>query len=252
MHGPTRIDLHVKVLTERVVERAKACGLHALVFAPHFERFPQIRERAARFSDDDLTVIPAREIFTGTWRNRKHLLAIGLSEPVPDFISLNGAFEELNRQNAAILVPHPMFLTVSLGPREIRAHRDAIDAIEIHNPKYFPWHDRRAEKLAAQSGIPEFASSYAHVPGTVGEVWTEFHGADPSETGLVEALTSGVPRATERRTGVRYTLRRAVELGHLGWENSWEKFDRVVLSEHEETHPSHPAYDGRFDDISVY
>ena len=65
-----RVDLHVKVLDERVVERAKARGLDALVYAPHFTRLPAIRARAARFSDDDLLVVPAREVFTGSWRDR--------------------------------------------------------------------------------------------------------------------------------------------------------------------------------------
>jgi len=61
-----RVDCHVKVLNERVVERAKRAGLDALVYAPHFTRLPEIRERAAAYSDDELLVVPAREVFTGT------------------------------------------------------------------------------------------------------------------------------------------------------------------------------------------
>jgi hypothetical protein len=38
----------------------------------------------------------------------------------------------------------------------------------------------------------------------------------------------------------------------LGYENSWEKVDRLFLSGTEPTHPGHIAYGGRFDDVAVY
>ncbi|MFW6320736.1 MAG: PHP domain-containing protein, partial [Halohasta sp.] len=56
--------MHTKILTDAVVDRAKRRGLDVLVYAPHFTRLPEIRRRAARYSDDDLLVVPAREIFT--------------------------------------------------------------------------------------------------------------------------------------------------------------------------------------------
>src|SRR6056297_2144201 len=95
------VDLHVKILDEQVVERAKARGLDALVYAPHFTRLPDIRERAERFSDDELTVFPGRELFTGTWQRRRHVLAVGLDEMVPDFLTLDGTMAELGEQSAA-------------------------------------------------------------------------------------------------------------------------------------------------------
>jgi Predicted metal-dependent phosphoesterases (PHP family) len=79
----TRVDLHVKVLDERVVERAKKREVDVLVYAPHFTRWPDIRDRAAVFSDEDLLVVPGRELFTGDWRTRQHVLALDLEEPVP-------------------------------------------------------------------------------------------------------------------------------------------------------------------------
>ena len=42
----TRVDLHVKILDETVVDRAKARDLDVLVYAPHFEHIEAIRERA--------------------------------------------------------------------------------------------------------------------------------------------------------------------------------------------------------------
>ena len=65
-----RVDPHVKVLDERVVARAKRRDIDALVYAPHVTRRPDLAARARRFSDDELLVVPARELFSGSWRNR--------------------------------------------------------------------------------------------------------------------------------------------------------------------------------------
>jgi hypothetical protein len=248
----TRVDLHVKVLDEGVVERAKARGIDVLVYAPHFVRLPAIRSRAERFSDDELLVVPGREVFTGAWRDRKHVLAVGLTDPVPDFVTLDGAMQEFARQGAAVLVPHPDFLSVSLSSRDVERFRDRIDAVEVYNPKHLPHHNRRARRLADVHALPGFASSYAHLTGTVGEAWTHFEATLDSGSALVDALRSGVSRAVDHRSGVAHEGRCLVEKAHLAWENSYEKVDRLFLSGMEPTHPRHIFYDGRFDEIAVY
>ena len=250
--GGFRVDAHVKVLNETVVERAKARGLDAVVYAPHFTRLPDVRARAERFSDDELLVVPAREVFTGDWRHRKHVLAVGLSDPVPDFITLEAAMAEFDRQNAAVLAPHPEFATVSLAAHDLRAHRDRIHGLEVYNPKHFRGHNDRARDLAAEFDLPAFGSSYAHLPSTVGEVWTTFE--EPLETAseLVAALRSGASRRVYHRDGAHHRLRCAAEFGHLFYENSWKKMDRLFLSGTEPTHPGHIAYGGAFADVSVY
>ena len=247
-----RVDVHVKVLDERVVERAKSRGIDALVYAPHFTRLPDIEARAERFSDDELLVVPAREVFTGDWRNRKHVLAVGLSEPVPDFISLEGAMAEFDRQGAAVLAPHPEFATVSLEAHDLRAHRDQIHGVEVYNPKHWADHNERARELAGEFDLPAFGSSYAHLRGTVGEVWTSFEAPLRTADELVAALKDGAPRRVYHRDGVDHRLRCAAEFGHLFYENSWKKVDRLFLSGTEPTHPDHIAYGGRFDGVSVY
>ncbi len=249
---PTRIDMHVKALDADVVTRAKARGLDALVYAPHFTRLPDIRARAERFSDDDLTVVPAREVFTGAWHDRKHVLAVGLSDPVPDFITLSGAMAEFERQDAAVLVPHPEFLNVSLDASDVAQYADVVDAVETHNAKLRRWHNRRARAAARETGLPAFGSSYAHLLGTVGEAWTAFDAEIRSAADLVEALRSGASRRVMRRRGAAHYLRGLAEFAHLGYENSWEKVDRILLSGTEATHPGHIAYDGRFEDVRVY
>lgn len=248
----TRVDPHVKILDEQVVARAKAREIDVLVYAPHFTRLPNVRERADRFSDDDLLVVPAREIFTGSWRDRKHVLALGLDDPVPDFITLDGAMEELERQGAAVLAPHPSFLSVSLTGTDVERFRDHLDAVETYNPKHLLHHDKRAMRLSRAHAVPAFGSSYAHLHGTVGEVWTEFETAIETEADLVDAFKDEVPRTVESRNGIRHLFQRTIERIHLGYENTWEKVDRILLSGMEPTHPRHIAYDGRFDSVAVY
>ncbi|MFW5965223.1 MAG: PHP-associated domain-containing protein [Halodesulfurarchaeum sp.] len=246
------VDLHVKILEESVRERAIDRGLDVLVYAPHFTRYETARKRARQYTDRDLLVLPAREIFAGHWTRRRHVLALDLEAPIPDFITLSGLMEELQNQDATVLAPHPTFLTVGLEPPELKTYRDTLDAIEVYNPKHWPLHNRRARSLAEDLDLPVFGSSYAHLPPTVGEVWTSFETSIDGEADLIDALTDGTSRRVERRDGYRHDLRRAIEFAHLGWENSWQKFDRLFLSGIEPTHPDHVAYDGRFDDVSVY
>ncbi|WP_336345804.1 PHP-associated domain-containing protein [Halalkalicoccus ordinarius] len=249
--GP-RVDCHVKLLDERVVARAQRRGLDVLVYAPHFTRWPEIRERAERFSDEDLLIVPARELFTGAWGDRKHVLALDLEAPIPDYLTFEGTLAELERQGAVVLAPHPEFATVSVDVIDLNRHSGAFHAVEAYNPKHRASHNRRAREIAMETGLPAFGSSYAHLRRTVGEVWTTFETTIDTPEDLHDALRSGVPRRVFRRSGPRHRLRRATEFAHLGWENSVEKVDRIVLSGREATHPRHLAYEGRFDDVAVY
>ncbi|PSQ16976.1 metal-dependent phosphoesterase [Halobacteriales archaeon QS_8_69_26] len=250
--GWTRVDTHVKVLDDRVVERAKQRGIDALVYAPHFTRLPAIEERARRYSDEELLVVPAREVFTGTWGERKHVLALGLESPVPDFVSLTGAMAEFERQGATVVVPHPEFFTVGLSESDVRDHRGVVDAVETYNPKYWARHDRRARAIADRLDLPRTASSYAHLRRTVGAAWTAFDRPIDDEADLLAAIVGDGGRRIAHRTGPGHRFERLAEFAHLGWENSYEKADRVFLSGTEPTHPDHVAYGGRFDDVAVY
>lgn len=244
----TRTDLHVKILDETVINRAKARGLELIVYAPHFTQLPTIEARAAEYSSDTVTVLPAREIFTGPWWQRRHLLAIGLQDPIPDFIPLELAISEVKRQGAALLVPHPTFFSVSMSASDIDQYASSLDAIEVYNPKHLPFHNNRAERLASRYTLPRFASSYAHLPTTVGEVWTKIEADIEDVHDLRDAIQSGAVASPTRRPGFTHRLRQTAEIAHLGWENSWQKFERTILKGTESTHPTNPLYPNRFRD----
>ncbi|GAB3686436.1 PHP domain-containing protein [Salinarchaeum chitinilyticum] len=258
----SRIDPHVKVLDESIVERAARRDLDAVVYAPHFTRLPEIERRARALTTEDVLVVPAREVFTGPYRNRKHVLAMGLESPVPDFISLEAAMAEFERQDATVLAPHPEYLTVGLSEADLREYADLIDAIEIYNPKYFPGHGPRSRSLATELDLPAFGSSYAHLGWTVGDVWTETTASIPRAAGddpactayaatIADALTTAETRVS-RHSGVGQRLRSASEIAHLAWENTWKKIDRIGFPGMEDTHPHDETYEGRFDDAYVY
>jgi len=248
----TRVDLHVKVLDERVVERATAAGLDVLVYAPHFTHLSTVCELAAAYTDEDLLVVPAREYFTGDWRDRRHVLAIDPDRPIPDFLGFEETLTELAGGDGAVLAPHPEFLSVGVHREEVATHGDVFDAVEVYNPKYLPWHVDRARTVARDVDLPGFASSYAHLRRTVGEVFVEFDTPIDSAEELTDAIADGGPDGLYRRRGPGHDLKRAAEVAHLGWENSWKKFDRIVLGGTPPTHPHHPNYDGAFDARSVY
>lgn len=247
----SRIDPHVKVLDQSLVERARRRGLDAVVYAPHFTQLPEIRRRAEELSTPELTVVPAREVFTGTYRNRKHVLALGLEEPVPDFVTLDAAMAEFERQDATVLAPHPEYLTVGLTESDLREYAGVIDAIEVYNPKYLPGDGPRSRSLATELDLPAFGSSYAHLGWTVGDVWTETD-RPVEEPQAVETAIVAEDNRVSRRSGVGPRLRSASEIGHLVWENTWKKIDRIGFPGMEDTHPNDDLYGGRFDDAYVY
>ena len=127
-----------------------------------------------------------------------------------------------------------------------------IDAVEAYNAKLFGRQNDRGRRIAEAFDLPTFGSSYAHLHGTVGTAWTEFEDDVRGEEALVTALKERRSRTVVRRRDPATRLRRLVEFAHLGYENSWGKLDRLLLSGMEATHPRHIAYDGRFDDVAVY
>lgn len=250
--GPgVSIDLHVKILNAQVAQRAKKRGLNGVVYAPHFTPLPEIQRRAREFSDDELIVLPAREIFTGSWKNRKHLLALDLTDPIPDFIQLEDAMSELGRQDAIVLVPHPRYATVSLSRGDIEEYQEMIHGIEIYNLKYLWFHCSRAKEISLSLDLPEFGSSYAHLGGSVGEVSTYFPECAAEKEAVLSAIRQGERRVMQKNSGSLHSGRRIAEIGHLFYENSIQKLHYTFL-ERRATTPDNPIYSGRFDAASVY
>ncbi len=245
-----RVDPHVKVLGPSVRRRARRLGLDALGYAPHFTPWPDIVDTARTHSDETLTVIPGREIFAGSWTDRTHVLAYDLEEPIPDFLSLEETMRRLRLQRAAVVVPHPAYLSISMSPGQIRRYSDQIDAIEVYNPRLLPWHPKRARRIATELDKPMVASSYAHLPTSVGAAWSELDEPLTDIGGLSQALKDHSITAVETRHLVARSAVSALELGHLCWENTGKKLWRRLHTHRVPTHPSAPTYHQRATDGS--
>jgi predicted metal-dependent phosphoesterase TrpH len=250
--GVTRVDLHVKILDDDVVRRAKQAGLDVLVYAPHFTHLTDIRDRAIQYSDEDLLVVPARECFTGGWNQRRHVLVVDPSDPIPDFLTFEATMRELDERDETVLAPHPTFLTMSLSEADIRDYSDVFDAVEVFCPKNWWFHSRRMAQIAAETGLATYASSYAHLTQTVGEVWVEFDTTIESASELCTALSDGVERRCLRNGGLVHLLKRRAEFAHLSKENTWDKLRRVAFEHPEATNPTNGRYDDRYRDRSAY
>jgi predicted metal-dependent phosphoesterase TrpH len=250
--GVTRVDLHVKILDEAVVQRAKEADLDVLVYAPHFTHISDIRTRAERFSDEELLVVPAREYFIGHWSQRRHVLAIDPDEPVPDFMPLDVTMAELESQETTVLAPHPGFLTMSLSRAEIHEYRHLIDAIDVYCPKASRFHNQRMQSIAAETDLPPYVSSYAHRRPTIGEVWVEYDRSIETAGDLRAAIESDAPCRLYRNDGRTHRVRCTLEALDLVRENTVAKFERVVLDGREATNPYSSGYDTRFAEGCVY
>ncbi len=247
----TRVDLHVKILDDEVVRRAKQAGLDVLVYAPHFTHLSDIRARAEKYTDDELLVVPARECFIDRWNQRRHALVIDPSEPIPDFLTFEATMEALDRRGETVLAPHPEFLTMSLSAEDIREYEHVFDAVEVFCPKNWWFHTRRMQAIARELDLPTYASSYTHLPPTIGEAWVEYERDIDSAAALTAAIEAGVDPTCYRNDGLAHLLKRRAEFAHLLKENTWDKFTRVALKGREPTNPYDPRYDDRFtDDVS--
>ncbi|SDJ92684.1 Predicted metal-dependent phosphoesterase TrpH, contains PHP domain [Halovenus aranensis] len=246
----TRVDLHVKILDDEVVRRAKQAGLDVLVYAPHFTHLSDIRDRARRYSDEDLLVVPARECFADRWNRRRHVLVIDPDDPIPDFLTFEATMAEIDRRGETVLAPHPEFLTMSLAAEDVREYQEVFDAVEVFCPKNWWFHTRRMQSIAGELDLPTYVSSYSHLPTTIGEAWVEFERDITTAGDLAGALADGADPQCYRNDGLAHLLKRRAEFAHLSKENSWDKFARVVLEGDEPTNPS--RYDDRFADDVAY
>lgn len=238
-----RIDPHVKVLDDRVKASAIANGVDAIVYAPHYTPWPSIVEQARRYSDEELLVVPAREVFTGGMTDRRHVLALDLEYPVPDFLDLETTMDILAKQDACVIAPHPGYLSMSLSLSDLLRYQAQFHAVEVYNPKFLPWHEARASRIAERIGAPKLASSYAHLRRSVGSVSIEVGSSLECPADVIAAIRTGDITAINISTAPRRWQVSLGELMHLGWENTIQRLARALRADLPPTHPSSPLYD---------
>ena len=121
MFGP-----RAETLVARHVEAAVEAGLDCLAVTDHNDLRPGLmaQDYAAR-RGHRLLVLPGMELTTD---ERVHLVAVGLTQPIPAWRSLDETIARIREAGALSVLPHPFF-------RHLRERRD-VDAIEQLNARY--------------------------------------------------------------------------------------------------------------------
>lgn len=116
----------VETLVALHVEAALEVGLDCLAVTDHNDLRPGLMAQAyAARQGYELLVLPGMELTT---EERVHLIAVGLTEPVPAWRPLDETIDRIRRAGGLSVLPHPFF-------RHLRERGD-VDAIEQFNARY--------------------------------------------------------------------------------------------------------------------
>ena len=164
-----------------MVLAAEQAGLSAIAVTDH-NTLKGAREvqRAAR--GHELLVVTGVEVssFNG------HILALGVSEPLPRGLSADETIRRINEQGGLAIASHPGRFYTGLSIHEVRA--SSFQAVEVSNGHSTQRQNRTALRLAKDMGAAMTGGSDAHWPEDIGMCRTVFSVAPTSEDELLEAI----------------------------------------------------------------
>ena len=195
-----RFDLHVHSnyskdglsSVEDILRAAAAKGLDGVAITDHNTT------AGARYALDvvakvapGLLVVPGEEISTKSG----HLIVLGITQDIPQGMSVNDTIKEARKLGGLVIVPHPYN-----WPRHGMSIPEEADAAEVYNSRYvFGIHNRRALKNARMRKLPEVSGSDAHQASVIGSAVTLID-ADKSLKGVLEAIKQGKTGIDVKRT----------------------------------------------------
>ncbi len=187
-----KYDLHIhttyspdsRITAEGLVETAVEKGLTGVAVTDHDEirgayKVKQLAEELA----PELDVVIGAEITA----ENAHVLALGIEELVPKYLSVEETIERIHDQNGVAICAHPYPPPV-LPHLTIRgdAVNYAFDAVETWNGLNLKRNNEKAVELAAQHNFVAAGGSDAHLAKTVGRTYTVIHGEN-----VVDAIRNG-------------------------------------------------------------
>jgi predicted metal-dependent phosphoesterase TrpH len=186
-----KFDLHIHSSYSRdgtaspkeIVERCKALGLDGFAITDH-NAIQGSLEAAELAKLDGLIAVRGVEVSTVDG----HVLAYGLSEPVPKGLSIQETIDKVHAAGGVVVAGHPVRFPSGIG-LENSANR-SFDAIEVLNGGNSNRSNRKALKLAERLGKPVTAGSDAHKIHEIGKSFIVVDGV-ASEAELLDALRSG-------------------------------------------------------------
>jgi predicted metal-dependent phosphoesterase TrpH len=187
LHAHTADDPHdpLSHSAEMLIDAAAEAGVDVLAITLH-ESFFQCDRMTAYGRERGVLIIPGMEQLV----EGKHVLFLNPDETMARCTTF-AELRSCDRQNAAIIAPHPFFPTrVALG-RKVDDHHDLFDAIE-YSTMYCPGinFNRRASLMAQRLSLPLVGNSDTHTLPYWNATfsWIE---AEPTVDSVVEALKAG-------------------------------------------------------------
>lgn len=151
---------------EVLLATAKARGLGAIAVTDHNEISGALEAQAKA---EGIKVIVGEEVKTA---HQGEVIGLFIRERIPRGLSLEETIAEIKRQGGLVYVPHPFDRMHAVPDYEhLVANLDAIDAIEVFNPRVaIAEFNEEAVRFAAKYRIVAGAGSDAHVAQGLGSV----------------------------------------------------------------------------------
>jgi len=198
-----RLDLHVHTANsfdgfttlEEAVSAAKGKRLDGLAITDH-----DVTTITADQSCDEqgVILIPGTEVST----RYGHVLALGVSQPIPEGLSVEESVERIHSLNGVAIAAHPFSMLHGLGWK--RESVELVDAIEVINANshLFTYQTGRSRRLAQTLQKPMTAGSDSHIPKTIGNAYTIVEAEGTNLDAILKAILQGKTRPTGASTSV--------------------------------------------------
>ncbi|MCD6247438.1 MAG: PHP domain-containing protein [Candidatus Diapherotrites archaeon] len=179
----TKIKVEGLHSPEEMVRQAKLLGIDVLAITDH-NKFKGAVEAEKVAKKYDIIVIKGEEITTD---RDKHVIGLGLSELIPQGLSLGETLDRIREQGGIAVAPHPFDIN-NKGLGKLAMHCDAIEAFNSINKDRLS--NRKARKFAKKHAMPMVAGSDAHCKEMLGYGLTKIY-AEPDVDSILIAIKRG-------------------------------------------------------------
>lgn len=185
LHVHTRHSLDCRTSVEAIIQKCVANGLDGFAITDH-DTLRGVSE--AQEKRGSLVLVPGLEVSA----RGAHILALGVSKPIPAGLSMAETVELVHEQDAVAVIAHPyFFLKLFLNVRAVaEAHFDAVEVANASNIP-FNWTCRRSAALAQRLMLPQTGGSDAHIPDTVGRAYTFVESESRDVEDIIQSIKKG-------------------------------------------------------------